>query len=135
MEDRLLRLFSDARAAAKLTAAASDAEKRDALLAMADALCDDNNRKTILEANARDVERARGKLSPSMIDRLSLDGRRLDGMAEGIREAAALPDPVGLLLDSTVRPNGLRIDKVYLTILAQIRNKSFKRECDRVCIV
>ncbi|MBP5269906.1 MAG: glutamate-5-semialdehyde dehydrogenase [Clostridia bacterium] len=116
MEDRLLRLFSDARAAAKLTAAASDTEKRDALLAMADALCDEKNRRTILEANARDVERARGKLSPSMIDRLSLDGRRLDGMAEGIREAAALPDPVGLLLDSTVRPNGLRIDKVSVPI-------------------
>lgn len=111
MEERLQKIFSQARAAAPAAAAASDEKKRDALLAMAASLCDLQNRRLILSENEKDMADARGRLSESMLDRLKLDEKRLDGMADGIRDAASLPDPVGRILETAKRPNGLMIEK------------------------
>ena len=85
----------------------SSAEKNKALLAMADALIEEKEK--ILEANAKDVEAARGMVSDVMIDRLQLSSARIEGMANGIRDVVDLPDPVGRVLSSSVRPNGLLI--------------------------
>ena len=77
---------------------------------MADSLM--NCEEAILDANALDLEAAKGHVSDVMLDRLRLTPERITGMAKGIREVAALPDPVGLTLESHTRPDGLKIDKV-----------------------
>jgi glutamate-5-semialdehyde dehydrogenase len=77
---------------------------------MADAI--EADVETILEANAVDIEAARGNISEVMIDRLRLTRERIHAMAEGIREVTALPSPLGRVLRQVVRPNGLVIDKV-----------------------
>ena len=84
--------------------------KNDALLAMADCLWE--RRSAILAANAEDMEAARGRISEVMLDRLALTEERIAAMAEGVRQAAALPDPVGRILRTVERPNGITIRKV-----------------------
>ena len=84
--------------------------KNAALYAMADSLI--QNKDAILKANASDVESARGQMNPVMIDRLMLDEARIEGMAKGIRDVAALADPVGEVLSRVERANGLVIEKV-----------------------
>ena len=86
------------------------AEKNAALEAMADALI--AHTADILNANALDMEAAKDTISSVMLDRLRLTEDRIAGMAKGIREVAALPDPVGKLLDEYIRPDGLQIRKV-----------------------
>ena len=83
--------------------------KNKALLRIADAL--EENVDKILQANATDVENAKGVLSDVMIDRLRLNEKRIQGMAEGIRQVAALPDPIGTVLETNVLPNGLSVTK------------------------
>lgn len=83
--------------------------KRAALEQMAAALIE--NEEAILAANALDIESARGTVSDVMIDRLRLNSERIAGMAKGICEVAALPDPVGKIVERTERPNGLIIEK------------------------
>ena len=96
--------------AAKGAFAAADTETRNrALEAMADALLAD--REAILAANALDLEAAQGSISTVMQDRLRLTDARLEEMAAGVREVAALPDPVGRVLARVERPNGLVIEK------------------------
>ena len=65
----------------------------------------------IIQANACDLEDARGKISDVMLDRLRLDEKRISAMASGVREIIALPSPIGKILSRTVRPNGLVIEK------------------------
>ena len=92
-----------------------DTDKRDAaLLRMADAL--EENTRRILEANALDVEAAREKIGDVMVDRLRLDEKRIQGMANGIRSVAALEDPLGGVLESSALPNGLSIRKVRVPL-------------------
>ena len=91
---------------AKLTTTEKDA----ALNAMADALV--SQEAAILAANALDMEAAKGTVSDVMLDRLKLTSARIAGMAQGIREVAALPDPVGHLLEEHTRADGLRISRV-----------------------
>lgn len=86
------------------------AQKNEALLRMADAL--EQNQEEILSANRQDVEAARGTVSDVMLDRLALSAERIAGMAKGLREVAALPDPVGEVLSEIHRENGLLIRKV-----------------------
>lgn len=96
--------------AAKGAFAAADTETRNrALEEMADALLAD--REAILAANALDLEAAQGSISTVMQDRLRLTDARLEEMAAGVREVAALPDPVGRVLARVERPNGLVIEK------------------------
>lgn len=97
------------RASAALAQITSD-EKNAVLLAMADALqasCD-----TILAENQKDLQQARGVISDTMLDRLALNKDRVFGMAQGIRDVVALPDPVGRIQKETVLTNGLYIRKV-----------------------
>lgn len=88
--------------------------KNAALLAMADALVADAD--LILAANAEDMEAAKSTISAVMLDRLALTEGRVAAMADGIRQVAALPDPVGHQLSETVRPDGLTIRKVSVPI-------------------
>ena len=99
-----------AKAAAPVLAAADTQKKNEALLAMADALTE--NKEAILAANALDLEAAQGHVQQVMLDRLALNESRIEGMAEGIRQVADLPDPVGRIRSEVVRPNGIVIDKV-----------------------
>lgn len=102
------------RAAAKL-AVTSTAVKNKALLAMAQALL--AKQEEILAANALDMERAAAKgMKNSMLDRLKLTGARIEGMADGLRQVAALPDPVGNVLDGKTLANGLTITKVRVPL-------------------
>lgn len=88
----------------------STAAKNAALLAVADGLT--GNSKKILEANGRDVSRAEENgMHPGMVDRLRLTESRVEAMAEGLRQIAGLPDPLGEVLDHLKRPNGLEIEK------------------------
>lgn len=92
-------------------AAGLDTPTKDvALYAVAHALL--YNAEKILAANRADMERAKGKLSEAMLDRLLLTKERLIAISNGVRAVAALEDPVGRVLESTVRPNGLKIEKV-----------------------
>ena len=102
-------LLQKAKRAKTSLATASTAVKNAALLAMAGALEADTS--PILAANAMDMEAAWGHISEVMLDRLALSEQRLAGMAQGIREVAALPDPVGQVLRRVERPNGLVIEK------------------------
>ena len=103
-------MLEAAKAAKSRIAGLTAGEKNAALNAMADSLlmCE----TAILEANALDLEAAKGHVSDVMLDRLRLTPERIAGMAKGIREVAALPDPVGLTLESHTRQDGLKIDKV-----------------------
>ena len=102
------------RAAAKL-AVTGTAVKNRALLAMAQALLD--KQEQILAANAIDMEQAAAKgMKSSMLDRLKLTTARIEGMADGLRQVAALPDPVGNVLDGKTLANGLQITKVRVPL-------------------
>ncbi len=104
-----VEILKNAKAAAVGLGILSPAVKNKALLAMADAL--ETHAEKILAANTVDVENATGVLPDVMIDRLRLDHKRIAGMAQGIREVAALPDPVGTVLDETILKNGLIVTK------------------------
>ncbi len=101
--------------AVKTQAALADTKtKNAALMAMADELSASENE--ILAANAADLEAADGKISDVMKDRLRLTSARILGMAEGIRQVAALPDPVGTVLENIVRPSGIVVQKVSVPL-------------------
>ena len=102
-------LLQKAKSAKGAMTLASTDTKNAALLAMADARVE--NQQAILAANALDLEAAKGTVSDVMLDRLALSPERIEGMAQGIREVAELPDPVGAVLSRTERPNGLVIEK------------------------
>ena len=102
-------LLRRAKAAKGAMALADTGTKNRALLAMADALID--HTQPILTANGLDLIEAKGTVSNVMLDRLALSEERIFGMAQGMREVAALPDPVGAVLRREERPNGLVIEK------------------------
>ena len=103
-------MLENARAVKGQIACLTEQQKNDGLFAMADALL--AAQAAILEANAQDLEAAKGTVSDVMLDRLSLSPARIAAMAEGIRQVAALPDPVGRVLEETLRADGLKIQKV-----------------------
>lgn len=106
-EERLLRAHEAARGVGLL----SDAQKSRALRAIADAI--DEASARIVLANADDLERGRDAgLSSGLIDRLRLDGARIAALAAAVRHVAALPDPVGRVLDERTLPNGVSLQKV-----------------------
>ena len=110
LQDQVVQLGKRARAASHALSQLSTAQKNTILLAMADGL--DAQAPTILEANAKDLAAGREKsLSPAMLDRLTLDETRLAAVADGVRQVASLPDPVGEVLDRWTRPNGLDIEQ------------------------
>lgn len=115
LNDQMRELAQRSKASAhRLTQLDTDQRNR-CLEAMANALL--NNRQAIQEANAKDLETAKEmNLSSAMVDRLILNDARIEGMAQGLREIAALPDPVGRELDRKERPNGLLLRKVATPI-------------------
>ncbi len=113
--EQMTTLARQAKAAARELAKLTSPEKDACLLAMADAL--DQSAIAIQTANALDLEAAtQSGLPAAMLDRLRLDGPRIAAMARGLREVAALSDPVGRLLDERTRPNGLKLQKVSVPI-------------------
>ncbi len=93
----------------------STGQKNEALYKMADALL--NEQDSIIAANALDLKRGQEQgLTSSLLDRLALNGERIKGMAEGLRQIAELDDPVGDMLEETERPNGLKIQKIRVPI-------------------
>jgi glutamate-5-semialdehyde dehydrogenase len=113
--DQMRQLAQQAKNASRALATLSTAEKNACLLAMADALVAAS--PALLEANGKDMEVGISLgLSAAMLDRLKLDEKRVASMAAGLREVAALPDPVGAILDERVRPNGLRLQKVAVPL-------------------
>lgn len=108
-------IATDARAASHQLARTSSAQKDRALLDLADLL--ENSVAPILQANEKDISAGRENgLSEAMLDRLLITTERLYGIAAGVRQVAALPDPVGEELESLERPNGLSIRKVRVPI-------------------
>jgi glutamate-5-semialdehyde dehydrogenase len=115
LNEQMTQLAKQAKAASRELAKLTTREKNDCLLAMADAL--EKNAAAIKQANALDMDAgAKGGLSSAMLDRLKLDDKRIAGMAKGLREVAALPNPVGKILDERVRPNGLKLQKISTPI-------------------
>ena len=102
-------MLEKAKAAKTEVARLTTDQKNAALYAMADALI--ANEADILSANTLDLEAAKGTVSDVMLDRLQLTSARIAGMAEGIRQVAALPDPVGRILEEYTRSDGLLIQK------------------------
>lgn len=110
-----------AKAAALCLMTCGTDEKNKALLAIAEALTD--NKQKIIEANEKDMAKARENgMSAALMDRLALDSKRIDGVADGVREVAALDDPIGQVDKMSTRPNGLIIGrrKVPLGVIAII---------------
>jgi glutamate-5-semialdehyde dehydrogenase len=108
-------LARQAKDASRQLAQLTTDRKNGCLLAMADAI--EAGAQAIQQANATDMEEAADAgLSNVMLERLKLDDKRIAGMARGLREVAALPDPVGRVLDDRTRPNGLRLQKISTPI-------------------
>src|SRR5438477_12623046 len=103
-----------AREAARALALCPTKTKNDALMQMARGLVEKT--ETLLEANRGDVERARGRVARAFLDRLMLTEARIEEMAQGLREIAALPDPVGTVVESWRRPNGIEISRVRVPL-------------------
>jgi glutamate-5-semialdehyde dehydrogenase len=115
LKDQMIQLAQQAKRASRQLARLSSAEKNECLMNMAAAL--EQGRAALQQANARDMAAgAESGLNSALLDRLKLDERRIAGMAQGLREVAALPDPVGKVLDERVRPNGLRLQKISTPI-------------------
>jgi len=111
----MTELGQRAKAASRLVARASSAARDEALHRAAELV--EERTDTILAANAADVARAeRAGADATALDRLRLDARRLEGMAAGLRTVAALPDPVGEIVEGWVRPNGLRVERVQVPL-------------------
>jgi len=113
--EQMTQLARQAKAASRELARLETSEKDRALRAMADAL--EAAGPELQAANAKDLEVGRSlALSAAMLDRLALDPERIAAMAAGLREVAALPDPVGRVLDDRTRPNGLRLQKIAVPL-------------------
>ena len=104
-----------ARAAARVIAKADTKTKNDALKEMAAAI--ERDAKRLLEANARDVEEAKKRnLDSAMIDRLTLTAKGIAAMADGLRQIAALPDPIGRITALRKRPSGFRVGQMRVPL-------------------
>lgn len=104
-----------ARRASRVVAKVSAERRRDALIAIADAI--DGRHPQILEANAKDLEAGRAAgLTPAMLDRLALDDNRLASLARAVREIAAAPELIGRVDRTETRPNGLVVERVRIPL-------------------
>ena len=109
------QLALDAKNAASITAALSTKVKDELLLRVAEVL--EKEQEALIAANRLDLEAARAKaMAPAMLDRLTLTPKRIAEMAQSLREVAALPDPVGSMEKTWVRPNGLRVSRMRIPL-------------------
>ena len=109
-----LEMLKEAKEAALSVASYSEEQKNEALMRMAEALV--RHTPEILAANDEDMEAAKGKIADVMLDRLMINESRIEAMAKGIREVAALPDPSGRVIEETEPQPGLRVQKVSVPI-------------------
>ncbi|MAS90876.1 MAG: glutamate-5-semialdehyde dehydrogenase [Verrucomicrobiales bacterium] len=115
IKDKITKMGSDALTASRALANLTTDQKNKILLAMADGILSDADK--IISANAIDLDDAvNNNLTNSMIDRLRLDQKRIEAIADGIRQVATLPDPVGEILDEWDRPNGIKIKQIRVPI-------------------
>jgi glutamate-5-semialdehyde dehydrogenase len=113
--DYMTRLGRAAREASRVTARATTAQKNNALLAVARAL--DDARVELLAANEKDLAAGRASgLDDAMLDRLALTPARIDEMIEGLRQVAALPDPIGSIRDMRYMPSGIQVGKMRVPL-------------------
>ncbi len=113
--DYMAELGRNARAASRKLAAASTGVKNRALLAMAEAL--DGARAELATENQKDLDAGQANgLEPALLDRLALKPATIDGMIEGLRQVAALPDPCGAITDMTYRPSGIQVGKMRVPL-------------------
>ncbi|PNU19429.1 glutamate-5-semialdehyde dehydrogenase [Geothermobacter hydrogeniphilus] len=113
--EQMKQIAIDARRASRRMADVSSGVKNQLLINMAAAL--ENEAATLQRENARDLEAGRAKgLSAAMLDRLELDDKRIRGMADGLREVAALPDPVGEITGMWRRPNNLQVGRMRIPL-------------------
>ena len=113
--EQMLKVAQDAKQASQTLASLSSAVKNELLEQMAQALL--NHTEELIESNEKDLAAAReAGLTPAMIDRLALDAQRIRGMADGLREVAALPDPVGEITGMWRRPNDLQIGRMRVPL-------------------
>lgn len=131
MSDYVVGIGKLAKQASKTLKNLSTDVKNEVLTACAEALL--QNKQVILDANSKDVQEAeKNKMSQPLIDRLKLDEKRIDGMAEGLLKVVKLPDPVGEVASMQLRPNGLQIGKkkVPLGVIAVIYESRPNVTCD-----
>ena len=115
LQDSMLAIGQRARQASRAMLRATGAQKAQALIAMAHALGE--QRTALQAANKLDLEAARARnIEPALLDRLTLSDRSIDVMIEGLRQIAAMPDPVGGLTASTVRPNGMQVAQMRVPL-------------------
>jgi glutamate-5-semialdehyde dehydrogenase len=115
IKDKITKMGSDALTASRALAILTTDQKNKILLAMADGILSDADQ--IISANAIDLDNAvNNNLTNSMIDRLRLDQKRIEAIADGIRQVATLPDPVGEIMDEWERPNGIKIKQIRVPI-------------------
>jgi glutamate-5-semialdehyde dehydrogenase len=113
--DYMTRLGQAARQASRVIAGASTAQKNRALQATAAAL--DGARAELSAANELDLSAGRASgLEPALLERLALTPARIDGMIEGLRQVASLPDPVGAIRDMSYRPSGIQVGKMRVPL-------------------
>lgn len=113
IEETILDMARRARLAALELANASTSQKNEALNILANLI--EENEGEIIAQNSKDLQEAEG-ISSAFKDRLTLTPKRIKAMAEGVRQVASLSDPVGEILSQTIRPNGLKINKVRTPI-------------------
>ena len=115
VEQYMEELGGAARAASRVVAAAPTAVRNNALLAAHDAL--DAARTQLAEANVEDLDRGRANgLDAPLMDRLELTPARIDTMLEGLRQVAALPDPVGSITDMNTMPSGIQVGRMRVPL-------------------
>ena len=115
LHDSMQQIGRQARDASRVMMRASGTQKAQALLAMAEALS--AQRSALQRANASDVDAARARqLEPALLDRLTLSERSIDVMIEGLRQIAAMPDPIGGLSATSVRPNGMQVAQMRVPL-------------------
>ena len=110
----MLNMLTEAKKAKASVSALTTQQKNNALLQMAASLRE--NEASILSANEADMKAAEGKIPTVMLDRLMLNSARINGMAKGIEDVVNLPDPVGHILDTYIREDGLNIQKVSVPV-------------------
>ncbi|PID44630.1 MAG: glutamate-5-semialdehyde dehydrogenase [Proteobacteria bacterium] len=115
LEQYMLEVGRNARAAANEIVKATTAQKNSAMLAIADAI--EVSRQSLHKANQQDLAKGRESgLDSAMLDRLELTDARIDTMIEGLRQVAALPDPVGEITDMSYRPSGIQVGKMRVPL-------------------
>lgn len=110
----LTQMLKNTKTAKASVSSLTPEQRSRALECMADSLV--SNSEFILSENKKDLENAKGKISDVMCDRLLLNEQRINAMADGLREVAKLPDPIGIVLDEHKREDGLLIKKVYVPL-------------------